>query len=524
MSARPIRAGPSSDTTSSKVVQDSKEEESEDRSSDSFLRPPSVVTRAEFDQRAPALSRTLSDFLSANHEKWMQVWGELRQTQTRLNDAVDKARAGSKSDSAALHANWELRGLIANIDRTPASDRFEEFKRWSKAALASAPRRWEQMQTLFKAFEMVQDDAESSDQGDDFDHEVSSPRQGEADAGEDESADPSPKRGQKRESGGQIKSVSAAKSGRPVQPIVVDAQGVARLEHVDLADETKRAYLEICQTEPWAHFAESCQSFLPGLTPAQRDWNRALKEFWRKHAKTIWSRYFWVGCGHYKDPAYQVDSSANHPKSQLGRAKRDWSSLVLQLYRLEGQRVFEYLFSNPHPFWAELTQEPCSLKSLETARGPAVVIEYLKQCGLRRWPDFTKYPDLMPRTKFNQYSQSPGVEANVHRNWSWDWLTWAHDQLPRDYLWCPALFESAHDGSWSKRTSPFPYVKFDCQGVFEQPPWLKHQNTKERNQGAMYLSRPNHQTVVKLDDQTEVQGSDVLGPALGVSPSSAITL
>ncbi|ETV99955.1 hypothetical protein H310_07410 [Aphanomyces invadans] len=171
---------------------------------------------------------------------------------------------------------------------------------------------------------------------------------------------------------------------------------------------------------------------------------------------------------------------------------------------MEGHTVFQYLYGNPHPFWAKLVQEPCSLKMLDAARGSDIVLDYLAFNG--------------------QYSCSPYVASNLHRNWAWDVLVWARDTHSKDFEWCGVLFKIAGLQGWAPRTAPFPYVRHDGQGIFYPPRWLREQSTTEKNQTGLYAVLPDHQCVESLSDHSVVAGSDVSGLPEGGSPTSAITL
>ncbi|ETV90600.1 hypothetical protein H310_14636 [Aphanomyces invadans] len=148
------------------------------------------------------------------------------------------------------------------------------------------------------------------------------------------------------DSEGEVEDKSTPKRGQntPRIPIVFDAEAVKRLDQVEMSDAAKHAYLKLRTSKPWQRWVESFQSFLPGVTVAQRDWNQRLRQFWERHAKVVWSRYFWIGYGHYGEPGHVADQSANHPKSDLNRANKAWLLLVTDLYRMEGHTVFQYLY------------------------------------------------------------------------------------------------------------------------------------------------------------------------------------
>ncbi|ETV90092.1 hypothetical protein H310_15077 [Aphanomyces invadans] len=103
----------------------------------------------------------------------------------------------------------------------------------------------------------------------------------------------------------------------PRAPIVLDAEAVKRLDHVDLSAEAKKAYLQLRSSKSCQRWVESFQS-LP-----------------------VWSRYAWIWYGHYGEAGYVVDQSANHPKSGLSRAKKAWLLLGGDLYRMERHSVFQ---------------------------------------------------------------------------------------------------------------------------------------------------------------------------------------
>ncbi|KAH9103731.1 hypothetical protein AeMF1_019996, partial [Aphanomyces euteiches] len=95
----------------------------------------------------------------------------------------------------------------------------------------------------------------------------------------------------------------------PVKLIEVDAEGVAALPHFPNLDGGFRLkYIEVRDSKPWDRWIDSFQSFLPGLNPAQREWNQSLRQWWVDHGPQIWERFFWLGLGAYKDVGWKVSS------------------------------------------------------------------------------------------------------------------------------------------------------------------------------------------------------------------------
>ncbi|CAK4317171.1 unnamed protein product, partial [Aphanomyces euteiches] len=133
----------------------------------------------------------------------------------------------------------------------------------------------------------------------------------------------------------------------PVKLIEVDAEGVAGLRHFPNLDGGFRLkYIEVRDSKPWDRWIDSFQSFLPGLNPAQREWNQSLRQWWIDHGPQIWERFFWLGLGAYKDVGWKVDLSANASKSRLEGAKRAFVRLVNSLHAIEGDKVFHFLLYN----------------------------------------------------------------------------------------------------------------------------------------------------------------------------------
>ncbi|CAK5071771.1 unnamed protein product, partial [Aphanomyces euteiches] len=92
----------------------------------------------------------------------------------------------------------------------------------------------------------------------------------------------------------------------PVKLIEVDAEGVAALHHFPSLDGGFRLkYIEVRDSKPWDRWIDSFQSFLPGLNPAQREWNQSLRQWWVDHGPQIWERFFWLGLGAYKDVGWK---------------------------------------------------------------------------------------------------------------------------------------------------------------------------------------------------------------------------
>ncbi|ETV89986.1 hypothetical protein H310_15174 [Aphanomyces invadans] len=330
-----------------------------------------------------------------------------------------------------------MSSLVTNAEAFTSSDIYEKYKDFVLRLTARDPRRQRLFQASFEMFALEQANFDSSS-----DDDLSAPRTSPPDSDDEVEVESTPKRGQKREVESLVKPRSVAPS-TPRAPIVLDAEALKRLDH-------------------------------------------RLRQFWERHAKVVWSRYFWIGYGHYREAGYVVDQSANHPKADLSRAKKAWLLLVTDLYRMEGHSVFQYLY--------------------EAVRGSDVVLDYLALNGSKRWPDFAAFPEFMSRTKFSQYS------------------LWARDTHSKGFAWCGELFETAGSRGWARRTAPFPYVRHDSQGIFCPPCWLREQSTTEKNQTGRYAVLPDHQRVELLSDHSAVVGSGISGLPGGGSPSSAITL
>ncbi|ETV69560.1 hypothetical protein H257_14796 [Aphanomyces astaci] len=133
----------------------------------------------------------------------------------------------------------------------------------------------------------------------------------------------------------------------------------------------KKAYIAARDRKPWEQWVENFVSFVPGQTEAERSWNYSLRRFWEKHG--------------------EVHASSNDPKHKQEKAKNEWVRLVSELHKFAGTSVFHFLFHNVHPYWAEITQEPYSLASMQTSLGEEETVRYIETHGTSRWPDIVAF-------------------------------------------------------------------------------------------------------------------------------------
>ncbi|ETV69616.1 hypothetical protein H257_14755 [Aphanomyces astaci] len=151
----------------------------------------------------------------------------------------------------------------------------------------------------------------------------------------------------------------------------IDEEGVKRLEYIrhSLSKAMKMAYIVARDRKPWERWAENFVSFAPGQTKAERSWNYSLRRFLDKHGEVIWNRYFWISCGTAEE-GYHVHASSNDPNhKKREKAKNEWVRLVSELHKFAEASVFHFLFHKVHLYWAEITQEPYSLTSMQTSLG-----------------------------------------------------------------------------------------------------------------------------------------------------------
>ncbi|KAH9127050.1 hypothetical protein AeMF1_002594 [Aphanomyces euteiches] len=75
---------------------------------------------------------------------------------------------------------------------------------------------------------------------------------------------------------------------------IIDATGVARLDHVELDQAVKTAYIKARDLKPWQKWLENFQSFLPGRTDQERAWiTTVLGALWKDSLGSIlldWNR------------------------------------------------------------------------------------------------------------------------------------------------------------------------------------------------------------------------------------------
>ncbi|KAG9414500.1 hypothetical protein AC1031_007907 [Aphanomyces cochlioides] len=170
---------------------------------------------------------------------------------------------------------------------------------------------------------------------------------------------------------------------------------------------------------------------------------------------------------------------------------------------MEGLEVFEFLFFNVDPFWPELAQGPCTLRTLaeEQPDGAARVIAYMSEYGHSRFPDFSKYPGLMNASAMAAYTFDEAVPPKKRMSWAWQILHWF------------ARYAS------KKRTTPFPYVQYADEPWCRKPEWLARQDEQLPALQGLYIAGSGSVRAILCSTGEEVEGSDVSGV-----PSGTITL
>ncbi|RHY43009.1 hypothetical protein DYB34_009862 [Aphanomyces astaci] len=290
----------------------------------------------------------------------------------------------------------------------------------------------------------------------------------------------------------------------------IDEEGVKRLEHIrhSLSEAVKKAYIAARDRKPWEQWVENFVSFVPGQTKAERSWNYSLRRFWEKHGEVIWNRYFWIGCGTAEE-GYHVHASSNDPKHKQEKAKNEWVRLVSELHRFAGTSVFHFLFHNVHPYWAEITQEPYSLASMQTSLGEEETVRYIETHGTSRWPDIVAFSGGMRLPRFQAYTFDPALPAAMHETWAWDFFS-AQMRLKKAPGWVGPMYDEANSGLAATRGSPFPFVQFPA-GIYEQPVWVARQNSTDPNLQGEFVAVLGQAKAVRLSTGQPVDNTDVLG-------------
>ncbi|ETV69571.1 hypothetical protein H257_14702 [Aphanomyces astaci] len=149
--------------------------------------------------------------------------------------------------------------------------------------------------------------------------------------------------------------------------------------------------------------------------------------------------------------------------------------------RFAGTSVFHFLFHNVHPYWAEITQEPYSLASMQTSLG-----EEETACTF-----------------------DPALPAAMHETWAWDFVS-AQMRLKKAPGWVGPMYDEANSGLAATRGSPFPFVQFPSD-IYEQPVWVARQNSTDPNLQCEFVAVLGQANAVRLSTGQPVDNTDVLG-------------
>ncbi|RHY48778.1 hypothetical protein DYB30_011341, partial [Aphanomyces astaci] len=174
-----------------------------------------------------------------------------------------------------------------------------------------------------------------------------------------------------------------------------------------------------------------------------------------------------------------------------------------------GTSVFHFLFHNVHPYWAEITQEPYSLASMQTSLGEEETVRYIETHGTSRWPDIVAFSGGMRLPRFQAYTFDPALPAAMHETWAWDFFS-AQMRLKKAPGWVGPMYDEANSGLAATRGSPFPFVQFPA-GIYEQPVWVARQNSTDPNLQGEFVAVLGQAKAVRLSTGQPVDNTDVLG-------------